>query len=200
MIWALVSGGSPILSMAMLMHASQFGGQLAHNFGTLAVPLGNQARNSAVGISVIWLSVDDIQVTTGLQVDDDGNPIYDESRIRYDSAYDLGLLLTYARPFGEQWSGGVNLKLVRQSLCRGVGAVRRREGVIDVEVAELRQRGDELRIVLLLSLVEARVLEEENVAILHRGDRGLRRRSYAVLDERDRAVERHDQRRNDLAE
>jgi len=112
---------------AMLMHASQFGGQLADNYGSVAIPLGNEERNSAVGVSVIWLSVDDIQVTTGLQVDDQGNPIYDESRIRYDSAYDLGLLLSYARPFGDRWSGGVNLKLIRQSLVDagssfGIGA------------------------------------------------------------------------------
>ena len=110
------------------MHASQFGGAVSHNFLDVVFPLGGE-KPSAVALSVIYLSVDDIRVTTDALVgtDPDGNPILDESRIRSESAYDLGLLLSYGRAFSPTLSWGVNLKLIRQSLVDagasfGVGA------------------------------------------------------------------------------
>jgi hypothetical protein len=45
--------------------------------------------------------------------------------------------------------------------------MRYREGVVDEDVAEFGERGDEGRIVLLLAGVEAGVLQAENVAGLH---------------------------------
>ena len=57
------------------------------------------------------------------------------------------------------------------------------EGVVDIDVAELGERCDESRIVLFFSLVEARVLETENVAVLHRGDGFLGRLADAVFRE-----------------
>ena len=75
--------------------------------------------------------------------------------------------------FGLHGAAGIGRQLVAEPFGRGVRAVRRREGVVDPEVAELGERGDERRIVLLLALVEARVLQTENVAGLHRGDRGF---------------------------
>src|SRR5262245_44941996 len=68
-------------------------------------------------------------------------------------------------------------------------AVGRRERVVDPDVAELRQRGDEVGIVLLLALVETGVLQAEDVARLHRGDRGLRLRSDAIVGEADLAAD-----------
>jgi hypothetical protein len=47
-------------------------------------------------------------------------------------------------------------------------AVRGGERVVDPDVAELCQLRDEGRIVLLFLLVEARILQTEDVAILHR--------------------------------
>jgi hypothetical protein len=112
----------------MLMHASQFGGAVRHNFLDVVFPLGGD-KPSAVALSVIYLSVDDIKVTTDALIgtDPDGNPILDETRIRSESAYDLGVLLSYGKAFSPKVSWGVNLKLIRQSLVDagasfGVGA------------------------------------------------------------------------------
>ncbi len=48
----------------------------------------------------------------------------------------------------------------------GVGAVRRAEGVVDVDVAVAGQRGGEVRVVGLLLRVEAEVLEEQQLTRL----------------------------------
>ena len=44
--------------------------------------------------------------------------------------------------------------------------MRRAEGVVDVEVAELGERAREARIVLFLAAEEARVLEQQHLAVL----------------------------------
>jgi hypothetical protein len=51
-----------------------------------------------------------------------------------------------------------------------MGPVRRREGVVDIEIAELRQLLNEGRIVLLLTRVEAGVFEKKHIAVLERAD------------------------------
>lgn len=112
----------------LLMHASQFGNVVAQNTGTFVLPLDG-ARRSSIGISVLHLSVDDIRVTKDAKigVDENGHPILDPSRIYLDSAYDLGLFLTYGKEINPAWRWGVNIKLVRQSLVNsgssfGIGA------------------------------------------------------------------------------
>ena len=60
---------------------------------------------------------------------------------------------------GLHGAAGIGRQLVAEAFGRGVGAVRGREGVVDVDVAELRQLRDEGRIVLLFLLVEAGVLQ-----------------------------------------
>ena len=65
-------------------------------------------------------------------------------------------------------------------------AVRGREGVVDVDVAELGEFGDERRIVLLLALVEAGVFQAEDVAVLHRSHGLGRGFADAVVGEGDR--------------
>ena len=72
---------------------------------------------------------------------------------------------------GLHGAAGIGRQLVAEALGRGMGAVRGREGVVDPDVAELGQFGDEGGIVLFFLLVEAGVLEAEDVAVLHRGDR-----------------------------
>ncbi len=64
-----------------------------------------------------------------------------------------------------------------------------REGVVDPDVAELCQRRDERRIVLLLALVEARVLQAQDVAGPHCRDRGLGFFADAVRGEGDRPAD-----------
>src|ERR1700681_1598214 len=87
-----------------------------------------------------------------------------------------------------------------QAFGGGMGAMSGGEGVVDIDVAKLRQRRGKRRVVLFLALVEARILEEENVAALHRrhGRRGLR--ADAVLGKGDRPTENGAYRREDLPE
>jgi hypothetical protein len=117
---------------AMGMHASQFGGVVGHDVIGVVAPLDMTARRrSAIGITLIRLAVDDIKVTkfAGVDADNDGqvdldgngNPIIADSLTEMKSAYDLAVLLSYARGLGDRWSGGVNVKLIRQSLV-GEGA------------------------------------------------------------------------------
>jgi hypothetical protein len=109
---------------AMGMHASQFGGVVGHDVLTFAAPLGKDSRRpSALGITLIRLGVDDIKVTKNALIGEDanGNPILADSLVENKSAYDLAVLLSYARSLGDRWSGGVNVKLIRQSLV-GEGA------------------------------------------------------------------------------
>jgi len=114
---------------AMLMGASQFGGVVDHEVGSFVAPLKTASSRAAIGVTFIRVGVDDINVTKDAKVGEDqnGNPIIDPNRVEQKSAYDLALLLTYARGWGERWSGGVNVKLVRQSLVDegasfGIGA------------------------------------------------------------------------------
>ena len=112
---------------AMLQHASQFGGTFSNNFGSIVLPI--EGSPATIALTGIYQSYGDITVTTDAKIgeDQDGNPILDPSKFRFESAYDLGLLLSYARPLGEQWSTGVNVKLLRSSLAGegssfGIGA------------------------------------------------------------------------------
>ncbi len=86
---------------------------------------------------------------------------------------------------------------MRDPLGRSVGAMRGREGVVDIEIAELGEFGGESRIVLFLAFVEARVLEQENVAVLHRRDRFRRDVADAVGGEGDRTAKDFGDRRGD---
>ena len=67
--------------------------------------------------------------------------------------------------------------------------MRRREGVVDVDIAELRELLDERRIVLFLFLVEAGVLQQQHVAVLHRGDSLFGSLADAVVREADVLLE-----------
>ena len=86
-------------------------------------------------------------------------------------------------------AAGVGRQLVGEALGRGVGAVGGGEGVVDVDVAELGELVDEGRVVLFLRLVEAGVLEQQDVAVLHRGDRLRRPVADAVGGEGDRPLD-----------
>lgn len=114
---------------ALGMHASQFGGVVYHDVLGVVTPIRSAGSRAAIGVTVIRLAVDDIQITKDAKIGEDqnGNPILDESLIRTESAYDLALLLSYARALGDRLSGGINVKLIRQSLAGegssfGVGA------------------------------------------------------------------------------
>ena len=90
---------------------------------------------------------------------------------------------------GLHGAAGIGGQLVAEAFGRGMRAVRRRERVVDPDVAELCQFRHEGRIVLLLFLVEAGVLQAEDVAILHRGDGLGSGLADAVVGEGDRLVD-----------
>ena len=62
-------------------------------------------------------------------------------------------------------------QLVGEPMRRRMRAMGGGKGVVDVDVAELGELRDMGRIVLLLALMKAGVLEEKHVAVLHFGDR-----------------------------
>ena len=69
------------------------------------------------------------------------------------------------------------------------------KGVVDVEIAERRQPGREIGIVLLFFGVEAQVFEHDDVAAGHGRDHGLGLRPYAIRGEGHGAPGRGGQRR-----
>ena len=98
---------------------------------------------------------------------------------------------------GLHGAAGIGRQLVAEAFGRGVRAVRGRERVVDPDVAELGQLGDEGRIVLLFLLVEAGVLQAEDVAVLHRRDGLGRGLADAVVGEGDRLLDHLRQRGGD---
>src|SRR5690242_15039527 len=85
---------------------------------------------------------------------------------------------------------------MRQGFRRGVRAMGGREGVVDIEVAERRERLGEARVVLLLFGMEAEILEEGDIAGLQRSDDALRRGADAILGKGDGPPYRRGERRH----
>ena len=86
-------------------------------------------------------------------------------------------------------SSGMGGHLVRKPFRRRVRAMGGGERVVHIDVAELGERVDMGGIVLLLALMEARVLEQKHVAVLHFRDRVLGRLADAVGREGDRPLD-----------
>lgn len=74
-----------------LMHSAYFGGIFNYDYGALATKVDS---NSAIGVSVIRLGVDNIPYTADL-FDDEGNVDY--NRITSFSAADYGFIFSYAK-------------------------------------------------------------------------------------------------------
>src|SRR5205823_8126217 len=65
---------------------------------------------------------------------------------------------------GEQRPRTGDARKTRDAVGRRFGAMRSREGVVDVDVAQTRHLPRERFVVLLFALVEAAVLEEDRVS------------------------------------
>ena len=85
---------------------------------------------------------------------------------------------------------GIGRQHVAKPFGRGMRAVRGGESVVDADVAELGQRRDEGRIVLLLARVEARVLQQRMSPAFSAATAASAFGADAVIDERDRPLER----------
>jgi hypothetical protein len=106
----------------LFMHAEQFGSIANHDFASFVQPLGTAGNGSAVAMSLVRFSVDNILVTRDAYDDlnhngqrDPGEPIRPD-QFYTDSDTEYALLLSYARAAAERLSLGGNLKLIRQGL------------------------------------------------------------------------------------
>jgi hypothetical protein len=128
------------------MHAEQFGGEVGHDFMSVAYPLRGkgEARSGVVGIAWDRVAVDDIEVTSGGLLDygrdgvagtedpGEGNGRYDLgegfdfSKFRMESNVNQAFLFSYARGVSDRLSVGGTVKLLRVDLvgtnATGVGA------------------------------------------------------------------------------
>ena len=66
---------------------------------------------------------------------------------------------------GEEEQAGVGREQVRHRLGRRVRAMRRAEGVVDVEVAAVGELAGEALVILRLPRVEPRVLEDMDAVV-----------------------------------
>src|SRR6202022_1004980 len=80
-------------------------------------------------------------------------------------------------------------QVLRDSGGRGVGPMRRAEGVVDVELAKGGQLPGEVGVVFRLSRMEADVLQHYDLAVPHRLHGGLDRRTHGVIQMTNRAAE-----------
>jgi len=103
-----------------LMHDWQFGNLVNYNYGAIGFPYG---KNSSLGISFIMMGVDDIPDTRNALIDLNGNGILDPgerldpNKITTFSTTDMAFYLTYAKKQTEDFSYGVNLKVIHRSLA-----------------------------------------------------------------------------------
>lgn len=128
----------------MFQHAERFGSLLNQDYLAGVFPLGGEkSHESALGVSLVRLAVDDIQITPrpgDLRRGDfldygrdgqpftfdagEGNNVWDAGErllLTRDNLYmasssDMAGLISYARQFGPHWAYGANLKFIRQSI------------------------------------------------------------------------------------
>ncbi|MBU1298344.1 MAG: PorV/PorQ family protein [Bacteroidetes bacterium] len=103
-----------------LMHSEQFGSLVNYDYAAVAIPFGS---NSSIGLSIIRLGIDGIPDTRNAWVDENGNGILDEdlvgSKITYFNAADWAMYFTYSKKYNDNFSYGVNLKLIRREMSVG---------------------------------------------------------------------------------
>jgi hypothetical protein len=106
----------------ILMHDSEFGSLVNHDYGAVAIPVGT---STSLGLSIIRVGVDDIADTRNAGVDANGNLTYDPTqftrvdpgRVTYFNAADWALYFTYSHRQTETFSYGANVKLIRRDLA-----------------------------------------------------------------------------------
>lgn len=106
-----------------LMHDEQFANLVNYDYGAVAIPFGS---NSSLGLSVIRLGVDDIPNTasagingiTGDPLSNPGDPNFriDPNKVTYFNAADWAFYFTYAKKQSDDFSYGVNVKVIRREL------------------------------------------------------------------------------------
>jgi hypothetical protein len=114
----------------LFMHAEQFGDLANHDFFGYVQPMVGGSTGT-VGFAAVRYGVDDILMTRDAWTDRNHNGRVDAGEVdpalfRKESDAEWGFLFTYARPLGDRWRVGGNLKILRQALVRntsfGMGA------------------------------------------------------------------------------
>jgi hypothetical protein len=108
----------------VLMHEERFAGLINYDFGSASIPVG---KENSIGIGVLRLGVDNIADTRLAGIDVNGNPIppdqyenavrLDYSKITYFTAADWAFYFTYAQRSKENFSYGVNVKVIYHSIA-----------------------------------------------------------------------------------
>jgi hypothetical protein len=88
-----------------------------------------------------------------------------------------------------QESHGRLLHELRDAGCAGMRPMRRAKGVVHVEIAQLRERFGERRIVCFFARMEANVLQQCDIALVHVRDDLFRDLPDRVVAERDRMID-----------
>lgn len=103
----------------ILMHDERFGGMLNYDFGAVAIPYGGDA---SFGVSVMRLGIDEIPDTRKAWKDQNYNGILDSAdyvdpkKVTYFNSADWTVYLTYAKRESEDFTYGINLKLIRRGM------------------------------------------------------------------------------------
>ncbi len=112
----------------MLMHDERFAGLVNHDYASIAIPYG---ADQSLGVSLMRLGVDGIYDTRSALIDYSGSGVVDAtnrldySKVTTFSSADWALYVSYASRSTQDFSYGVNIKLIRRSLAEfsatGVG-------------------------------------------------------------------------------
>lgn len=131
----------PDMSQVMLMHSERFGNLVDYNCIGLVRPLSKQQGERAAGaLSLLWLRVSDIALTSQLNTPDvdfddlNDNGIWDPlterrlwrpDRVRWESDNEIAGLVSYARQLRPSLAMGVNAKVIWKEIaditCLGFG-------------------------------------------------------------------------------
>ena len=98
---------------------------------------------------------------------------------------------------GLHGASGIGRQFVTEAFGGSVRPVRRRERVVDPDVAELCEASHEGGIVLFFLFVEAGIFQAEDVAVFERGDGISRDVANAIIGKGDRLVDDARERRGD---
>lgn len=122
----------------LLMHSQRFGGMVDYTTISFASRLSDEpGRESTGALSLIWLGVSDIALTShlntpGVDFIDEPDPVtgipngrwdpgerrlWDPDRVRWESDNEIAGYLSYARNFGPRLSMGLNAKIIWKSIA-----------------------------------------------------------------------------------
>ena len=107
---------------------------------------------------------------------------------RHHRAFGMGQRLFQMGQLGLHGAAGGIGQQPRHAFGAGMGTVRGAEGVVDEDVAQLRQGGRHGGIVLFLTRMKAGVFQQQHVAVLQRGDGSFGDGADAVIGEGDLAA------------